>query len=89
MMIELLKATNVNGVPTYTVEKVLRGIGVLAEAPAKSIGGGGTDAPVYVFTSSAQIQANRMVRINGKRLKVQSGKRGISGYSIYKAAIDG
>ena len=89
MMIELLKATNANGVPTYTVEQTLHGIGSLVESKRVAVGGGGTEGKQYTFTSPASIQDNRMVRINGLRLRVVSSRRGISGYSVYSAGIDG
>lgn len=89
MTIELLKMTNVNGVPSYTVEQTLYGIGSLKRGARKSIGGGGTDAPQYTFASAAQIDDNRMVRIEGKRLRIVSSTTGVSGYSNYKADLDG
>lgn len=89
MIIEVLKATNLMGVPTYSVERTVRGIGTLQEIGRKAIGGGGTQAPQYTFTSASSIPENRMVRINGIRMRVNSARRGISGYTIHKAEIDG
>lgn len=89
MTIELLRMANVNGVPTYTVEQTLYGIGSLKRGARKAIGGGGTDAPQYTFASAAQIDDNRMVRIDGKRLRIVGSVCGVSGYSNYKADLDG